>query len=103
MDIDLPYYLFWALSSQAASGPQIWFFKSRRTRADTGVDDPVLVEYARSFFLIFVWCFCQVFKLSLIKFLLNPWCLPGSRRFYPSGQDGLRHENARIGFAADRG
>ena len=74
MDIDLPYYLFWAsVVSGGIWAADTWFFKSRRVAkaSDTsGLEDPVLVEYARSFFPIFV----VVFLLR--SFLAEPYQIP---------------------------
>ena len=79
MDIDLPYYLFWAsVISGGIWAVDTWFFKASRLAQapdDSAVEDPVLVEYARSFFPIFVVVFLlRVFWPNRIKFLLNPWC-----------------------------
>ena len=81
MDIDLPYYLFWAsVISGAIWAVDAWFFKpSRLAKANSSgaVAEPVLVEYARSFFPIFVAVLLRSFVLpSPIRFLRSPWCLP---------------------------
>ena len=74
MDIDLPYYLFWAsVISGGIWAADTWFLSRAawRKRLDTSaVDDPVLVEYARSFFPIFV----VVFLLR--SFLAEPYQIP---------------------------
>ena len=71
MDIDLPYYLFWA--SVISGG--IWLLdalllKPRRVAQDADAEDPTLVEYARSFFPIFV----AVFLLR--SFVAEPYQIP---------------------------
>ena len=74
MDIDLPYYLFWAsVISGAIWAVDTWFFKpSRLAKADSSgaVAEPVLVEYARSFFPIFVAGFL------LRSFVAEPYQIP---------------------------
>ena len=74
MDIDLPYYLFWAsVISGVIWTVDTWFFKpSRLAKADSSeaVAEPVLVEYARSFFPIFV----AVFLLR--GFVAEPYQIP---------------------------
>jgi len=74
MDIDLPYYLFWAsVISGVIWTVDTWFFKpSRLAKADSSeaVAEPVLVEYARSFFPIFV----AVFLLR--SFVAEPYQIP---------------------------
>ena len=74
MDIDLPYYLFWAsVVSGGIWAADSWFFKAGRVAkaADSSaVEDPMLVEYARSFFPIFV----VVFLLR--SFLAEPYQIP---------------------------
>ena len=79
MDIDLPYYLFWAsVVSGGIWAADSWFFKASRVAKETGdsvAEDPMLVEYARSFFPIFVVVFLlRAFWPNPIKFPLNPWC-----------------------------
>lgn len=58
MDIDLPYYLFWAtLISGGIWAVDHWFFKPNRVAKSASADEveePMLVEYARSFFPIFL-------------------------------------------------
>ncbi len=74
MDIDLPFYLFWASVISAA----IWLvdavlFKPRRlaqAQDDTPPEDPVVVEYAKSFLPIFV----AVFVLR--SFFAEPYQIP---------------------------
>ena len=74
MDIDLPYYLFWAsVISGGIWAVDTWFFKpSRLAKTDSSgaVAEPVLVEYARSFFPIFV----AVFLLR--SFVAEPYQIP---------------------------
>ena len=81
MDIDLPYYLFWAsVISGGIWALDAWAFKPKRlakAQGETAPEDPVVVEYARSFFPIFVAVLCFEASLpSLIRFLRNPWCRP---------------------------
>ena len=74
MDIDLPYYLFWAaVVSGGIWAVDAWFFKPARvakTPANMVVEEPVLVEYARSFFPIFA----VVFLLR--SFVAEPYQIP---------------------------
>ena len=86
MDIDLPYYLFWAtVISGAIWAIDSWFFKPKRladaegktadkaaadTEAKAAVSEPVVVEYARSFFPIFL----AVFLLR--SFVAEPYQIP---------------------------
>ena len=86
MDIDLPYYLFWAsVISGGIWAVDTWFFKSRRLAQApdaAAVEDPVLVEYARSFFPIFV----VVFLLR--SFLAEPYQIP-SESMVPTLKSGI--------------
>jgi signal peptidase I len=74
MDIDLPYYLFWAsVISGGIWALDAWVFKPKRLakeQAETAPENPVVVEYARSFFPIFV----AVFVLR--SFLAEPYQIP---------------------------
>ena len=82
MDIDLPYYLFWAsVISGAIWAADSWFFKPKRlteaqgkaqidAAANAAVTEPMLVEYARSFFPIFL----AVFLLR--SFVAEPYQIP---------------------------
>jgi signal peptidase I len=74
MDIDLPFYLFWAsLISGLIWAVDALVFKPRRlagAESEEPPEDPVVVEYARSFFPIFV----AVFVLR--SFLAEPYQIP---------------------------
>ena len=74
MDIDLPFYLFWAsVISGAIWAIDSWFFKPKRltdAQANAEVKEPVVVEYARSFFPIFL----VVFLLR--SFVAEPYQIP---------------------------
>lgn len=71
MDIDLPFILFWAVLACAV----VWlvdffFFRAKRLAADAEADDPVLVEYAKSFFPVLL------LVLVLRSFLGEPYQIP---------------------------
>ena len=71
MDIDLPYILFWAVLACVA----IWlvdllFFKKQRLAQDREAADPVVVEYAKSFFPVLA------IVLVLRSFLAEPYQIP---------------------------
>ena len=79
MDIDLPYYLFWAsVISGGIWALDAWVFKPKRLakeQAETAPEDPVVVEYARSFFPIFVAVFVlRSFLAEPYQIPRNPWC-----------------------------
>ena len=90
MDIDLPYYFLGVCGFRRICFDS-WFFKASRVAKETGdsvAEDPMLVEYARSF--------SDLLVVFLLKLMANPtnssesmvprWKLG----FYSGRQDGLR-------------